>query len=158
MSAENVELVKSLQPDDVDLVELFREGGPSPFSEEDAGLFAPDFEAEFIASIAGVPSLSYTGLGGMLDGWRDWLEAFATYRITAERFVDLGSDVVVFIRVDAQTARDAVAVTHEPAGVWSVRDGKITRLRLYLDREDALRDAGSAQPNVKAYPETPDSN
>jgi ketosteroid isomerase-like protein len=62
------------------------------------------------------------------------------------------------IRVKAQTVRDSVVVEHEPAGVWSIRDGKICRIRLYLDRDDALREARSPQPNVNAYPETPGSN
>jgi hypothetical protein len=144
MSAENVELVKSLQPDDVDLVELFREGGSPPYTAEEAARFGEDFQAEFIASIEGVPRLAYSGLVGFIEGWRDWLEAWATYRIAAEEFVDLGDEIVVMIRVKAQTTRDSVVVEHEPAGVWSIRDGKVSRIRLYLDRGDAMREAASS--------------
>jgi ketosteroid isomerase-like protein len=42
----------------------------------------------------------------------------------------------------AQTTRDAVAVEHRPAAVWSVREAKIVRVRFYLERKEALEVAG----------------
>ena len=77
-----------------------------------------------------------------MDGWRDWLEPYASYWMTTEEFIDAGDKVVVLIKVRATTARDGVVVEHDPAVVWTLADGKVVAVRLYLEREDALREAG----------------
>ena len=46
------------------------------------------------------------------------------------------------MRVRAQTTRDAVAVEHRSAAVWSVRENKIVRVGFYLERDQALEAAG----------------
>jgi ketosteroid isomerase-like protein len=106
--------------------------------------FDPDVETEFIAgqSIDSVrPSVS-RGLLGFAESWRDWLEPWDSYYIEAERFIDLGEEVVSLTRVRARTTRDAVAVEHRPGAVWSLRDRKIVRVRFYLHREEALEAVG----------------
>ena len=87
------------------------------------------------------PSTS-RGLQGFAEAWRDWLEPWESYYIEAEEFIDAGDEVVSLTRVLAQTTRDAVAVEHRPAAVWSLRAGKIARVRFYLDRGEAIEAAG----------------
>ena len=65
-----------------------------------------------------------------------------SYYIEAEEFIDAGEEVVTLTRVLAQTTRDSVAVEHRPAAVWSLRQGKIVRVRFYLERDEALEAAG----------------
>ena len=48
----------------------------------------------------------------------------------------------MLIQVKATTARAGVVVEHEPAAVWTLADGKVVAVRLYLDRANALREAG----------------
>ena len=144
MSRENVELVKTLQPAEADLIETFADADAPPVGPSEAELtgFAEDFEVEFVSQVPDAERPSYRGLDGFVTGWRDWLQPWATYRMRVEEYVDAGEKVVALIQVKATTARDGVVVEHAPAAVWTIADGKVVAVRMYLDREDALREAG----------------
>jgi ketosteroid isomerase-like protein len=144
MSRGNVELVAALQPRDIDLVELLVTGGitASPLLG-DAGdeVLEPDMEVCWIAE-PGADKIEGRGLVGFVEGWREWLEPYSSYRMETEEVLDAGDDVVTFVRVRARTARDDVTIDHEPAAVWKIRDGKVTAIHFYLHREHALAAAG----------------
>jgi ketosteroid isomerase-like protein len=146
MSQENVEVVKRVQASGVDLVELFRASTvPDPSATGiDVTAFESDFETQFIARrvFGSIPPSISRGLQGFAEAWRDWLEPWESYYIEVEEFIDAGDEVISLTRVLAQTTRDAVAVEHRPAAVWSLREGKIVRVRFYLDRGEALEAAG----------------
>ena len=110
----------------------------------DVTAFASDFETEFIARriFGSIRPRTFHGLQGFAESWRDWLEPWESYYIEAEEFIDAGEEVVSLTRVVAQTTRDSVAVEHRPAAVWSVREGKIVRVRFYVERKEALEVAG----------------
>jgi SnoaL-like domain len=145
MSQENVEVVKRAQPDGVDLVQLFR-AVASPDSTAlgiDLGVFESDCEVQFISSRpAALGPPSTPGLAGLAEGWGDWLEPWESYYIEVEEFIDAGDEVVALARVSARSSRDAVAVEHAPAAVWSVHGGKVVRVRFYLEHDEALEAAG----------------
>jgi ketosteroid isomerase-like protein len=146
MSRGNVELVRDLQPVGVDLVQLF---GPDDASDSapfgSADLFEPDFEVRFIADQPGLGAAEYRGLDGFVAGWREWLEPWGSYRIDLDDIIDAGDDVLVLIRVRARTARDGVEMEHAPAAVWTIRDGKVSSLRLYLNRDQAFEVVGAGK-------------
>ena len=146
MSQANVELVKGLQPDGLDLVEAFSEGADSMMSEEQAALFTDDFEVRFSSDSIG-EGWGFEGRGadGMNVVWREWLTPWASYRLDVEEFIDAGDAVVVFVRVEGRTARDDVLVHHAPAAIWRIRDGKVAGITFYLDRADALEAAGLSE-------------
>jgi ketosteroid isomerase-like protein len=48
------------------------------------------------------------------------------------------------VEVRARTSRDGVEITHNPAAVWTVADGKLVAVVFFLDRDDALEFAGRA--------------
>jgi len=144
MSRENVELVKTLQLSGADMVERLAEAeGGANFLTVDAppDVFADDFEVEFLAE-GSAQRPHYRGLAGIIEGWRDWLSPWASYRVDAEDFLDAGDDVVVFVHVRAKTSRDGVAVDHSPAAVWTIEDGKVVRIRFFLERDVALEAVG----------------
>jgi ketosteroid isomerase-like protein len=148
MSQANVEIVKRAQPRDVDMVKLFRaSNAPDPSVTPDAAgiditVFTSDFEVEFISARAGSLRAPSRGPEGLAEGWRDWLEPWDSYHVELENFIGTGDEVISLVRVRAKTTRDAVAVEHESAALWSVREGKISRVRFYLEREQALEAAG----------------
>ena len=144
MSAENVELVRTLQPAEADLVEIFLSDSGDVTAEYEVSdpRFADDFHVEFVSATPGVMRPSYEGLAGFLAGWREWLQPYASYWMTTEDFIDGGDRVLVLVKVRAKTARDGVTVEHSPAAVWTVADGKAAGVRLYLDRETAFAEAG----------------
>ena len=143
MSQENVEIVNRAQPSGVDMVQLFR-GATAPDLADigiDVTAFESDFEVEFISAGGSMRPASH-GPEALAEAWRDWLEAWESYYLEVEEVIDAGDQVVSLVRVRAQTTRDAVAVEHRPAALWSVREGKIARVRFYLEREKALEAAG----------------
>jgi ketosteroid isomerase-like protein len=144
MSRENVELVKSLQPSEVDLVERLAEAdGGEDFLAPGAAfeIFAEDLDVQFIAA-SSAQQPQYRGGEGVLEGWRDWLSPWASYRLEAEDFLDGGDEVVVLVRVRARTVHDGVDIEHAPAAVWTFEDGKVVRIRFFLEREEALKAVG----------------
>jgi ketosteroid isomerase-like protein len=139
MSQQNVELVRALQPSGgADLAEVFAED-QSALAEEMSALVDPCFECVFIGNeSSGSPTLSYRGPEGFIAGWREWLSPWESYRIDAEEFIDAGDEVVVLARVQARTRRGGVEMGHAPAAVWTVRDGRISKIEFYFERSQAL--------------------
>ena len=148
MSQRNVEIVKRAQPTGVDMVKLFRgSNAPDPAATPvatgiDVTAYESDFEVEFISATAGSLRPPSRGPEGLAEAWRDWLEPWVSYYIELEDVIDAGDEVVSLVRVSAQTTRDAVAIEHQSAAVWSVQEDKIARVRFYLDREQALEAVG----------------
>ena len=143
MSSQNVELVRSFLPDEIDLVEVMRSEDPiAAFIGAPTGTVAPDVEVVFEAAGAGGPAPSYQGLEGLIEGWREWLTPWHSYHITFEDLIDAGDDVVVPATVTARTERHGVEVEHRPSSVWTVRDGKVVAVHFFLERAEALRFAG----------------
>ena len=54
-------------------------------------------------------------------------------------------EVVTFARNRGHTDTDAAAVESESAAIWSVREGKIAKVRFYLERTEALTAAGLSE-------------
>jgi ketosteroid isomerase-like protein len=141
MSQENVELVRALQPSGVDLVAV-TSGDQAAFGGLPDSLFGEDFSCSFTAEDTHARLGPYYGVEGLATAWHDWLEPWGRYEIHAERFLDAGDRVVAFVRIQARTHRDAVAVEHAPAAVWTLRDGKVRAIDFYLDRLEALEAVG----------------
>jgi ketosteroid isomerase-like protein len=138
--------VRSLDPSGVDLVERMEElnkGGNFVVSEGQSDLFADGFEVEWIA--AATEGIHLRGPEGMVEGWRDWLTPYESYIVEAEDYLDAGDDVVILADVRAKTRRDGVVIEHSPASVWTIEDGKVVRIRFFLEREAAL--AATATPS-----------
>lgn len=82
------------------------------------------------------------------DGIREWFdqlgETWAEWRSEPEDFLDAGDQVVVLIRSVARGRSSGVEVDAESAALFTFRAGRIVRMKIYVDREEALRDAGLA--------------
>ena len=144
MSRENVELVRQLQPDsDVDIARLFRDDAmASSVRDATAPFFEPDVEAVAKTSIGEV---SGTGLDGLREVWLDWLKPWESYRTEIEDVLDAGNQAVVLVRDYGRRKDSDAEVRVTGAAVWTVRDGKITRVEFYADRAEALEAAGLSE-------------
>jgi ketosteroid isomerase-like protein len=96
---------------------------------------------------AGVPDPGiWTGLSGMADGMRSWISAWSEFRVEADEYRELDSErVLVLSHVIARGKTSGLELAPIPgraANVFRVRDGKVTKLVIYLDRERALTDLG----------------
>ena len=104
-------------------------------------------EIEFI--FAGGPEpLSSTGLAAMVDGFRDFLTAWEDFRVEAEDYRELdGERVLVVVQISARGRTSGLEIAQmrtKGANLFHVRGGKVTRLVLDWDLEDALTDLGLA--------------
>ena len=146
MSQQNVDRVRSIQPSDVDLVELFPEDDAAVQAALSVfpDVFADDFAVRFVAA-GGMEQPEYRGVDGLVAAWRDWLAPWASYRINAEQFIDAGDNVVVLARIRGRTVHGDVAVEHSPAAIWTIREEKVVGLRFYLERDQALKAAGLSE-------------
>jgi ketosteroid isomerase-like protein len=152
VSRENVELVKRLDPSGADLVERLEEaekGGAFLGFETAAGLFAEDFDVEWIAA-ASTEGFRHRGIAGILEGWREWLSPYESYRVHSEDFLDAGDEVVVLTHIRAKTRRDGVVIEHSPAAVWTIENGKIVRIRFFLERDAALAATAAGSQDQRA--------
>jgi ketosteroid isomerase-like protein len=138
MSQDNVALVRGLQPSPHDdLAALVR---------DEAQVFealAPFVHDDFI--VGGDVGGAYDegqGLAELKTAWADWLEPWETYRVEIDDAIDLGDDVVVLTRDYGRRAGMDMEVSVLGAAIWTVREGKIARIRFFTDRAAGLRAAG----------------
>jgi ketosteroid isomerase-like protein len=104
-----------------------------------------DPEIEFVL-VGGPDPGSWKGATETADAWRDYLRNWQAYRIKAEEFRQLdGERVLVLFRVFGRGKTSGLELgqfQQGSASVFHVRDGKVTRLVTYLDRDRALADLG----------------
>jgi ketosteroid isomerase-like protein len=72
---------------------------------------------------------------------REWLRGWENWRCEAEEFLSAGDRVVVLTRYRG-TGREGIELESPAAHVWTMRDGKATRLDVFVDRGRGLRSAG----------------
>lgn len=125
-----------------DLVEALNdEAGLEAFRGALAAVAAPDLEV--VMTGPGGFSSRFHGIDGLVEGWRDWLEPFARYRMELDPEVRLGTDAaVLFARQIATPKGSGGSLTDDAAAVAFFRGGKIRRIEFHLDRAMALRSAG----------------
>jgi ketosteroid isomerase-like protein len=100
----------------------------------------PDIELDWSASrgwLAGV----YRGFDETLRFYAGYFEAFTDIVIKPDCFIEAGDSVVV-PNTSYQRGRDGIEVSARSVLVLTVSDGKITHIRLYQEKEEALRAVG----------------
>jgi ketosteroid isomerase-like protein len=142
MSRENVELVRR----------LYAEKGPFalPLSPEDERTLLDRLFREYYDDRVEVRMPSdypegeqvLQGRGGMERLLTMLRDSWTEFRFEPERFVDAGQQVMVFIRVAARGGSSGLTAEQETAHVWGVRDGRLSSVQIYRDREQALEALG----------------
>jgi ketosteroid isomerase-like protein len=89
---------------------------------------------------------SWEGLDGMIEGWRDFLRAWEHWRGEAVHYRELDSErVLVLIHGTGRgkaSGLDAAQMRSEGANLFHISGGRVTRLVVYFNRENALADLG----------------
>jgi ketosteroid isomerase-like protein len=109
-------------------------------NETALSLYDPDVEME-IPDFAGTVRV-YRGTDGVQAWYRDLLEAVTDFTATVDEWIDGGSEVIAVLRVSGYGRKSGAPFERREAHVWSVRDGKLWRLRTYEDRSEALKAVG----------------
>ena len=133
MSQDNVELVRRSYR----LLAELREAKPGAlerafgnYFDERVEVRIPDAYPEGAQVFVG-----RQGLKRWVDSTR---EIWDEWRFEPERFIDAGDTVAVLVRVVARGGSSGVSLDRETAHLWTVRDGRVTRCEVYLDRSKAL--------------------
>ena len=72
-------------------------------------------------------------------------EMWDEHRVEIERLIDAGDQVVVFQREYQRGRSSGVELVIDAAVIFALRDGRIIRLRGYMDRAAALEAAGVSE-------------
>jgi ketosteroid isomerase-like protein len=105
-----------------------------------------DPEIEFVQADGPEPNRA-TGLAEMAVAWRRRISGFADVRVEAEEYRELDdTHVLVLVRdrgVGNTSGIDLTQIGGErSAALFSLRDGKVTKLVVYFDCDRALADLG----------------
>jgi ketosteroid isomerase-like protein len=97
------------------------------------------------AAVGGPEPSSGKGVGTLDAAWRDFLGAWGDYRVVAEEFRPLDAERVLVLLTARARGRASGLVAEagtEGANLLHIRDGRVTRLITYWDRDHALADLG----------------
>jgi|SRR6266550_2749342 len=141
MSQENVEIITRLHPGaNTDLVALSQDANAwGAVTRSVEAFFEPDFELEVISPLGGD---TYTGLSGLRAFWLDWLAPWETYREELVDALDLGDKVLLLGRHHGTREKTGAEVTGDFAGLYTLRNGKVSRVQFYADQHEALKAVG----------------
>ena len=89
----------------------------------------------------------FHGHQGLRDFIAQLTEGFDLLEVRDYELVPAGDRVVGLLHTYARGRKGGVEVEIRDAHVHTFRDGKIVHWRLYLDRKEALADAGVSAPN-----------
>ncbi len=130
MSQENVELVRLGY-------EQFRATGRFP-----GEIASPDFVWD-MSNFHGWPERqAYEGIAGAEAFLRDWTAAWEDWELELDALQDAGNRVIGLVRQRGRSRSAGMLVEMSFAQVWTVRDGKETRMEMFSDRDEALRAVG----------------
>jgi len=131
-----VEVVRQLMA----LGERARESGmPPPHTD----LVIPDAEIDMSRRVFN-PEI-YRGFEGWARLNRELREVWAEWHVTAERFIDVGDRVISIETVRGRGRGSGAETEGRFASIWTLQDGRVTRVEIGPDVEEALRAVGLEQ-------------
>jgi ketosteroid isomerase-like protein len=106
-----------------------------------AELTTQDFEF-FPGMVGALDGSSFRGREELEAYFRELHDTWEEVRLVAEESRDLGDVVLIFVRVEGRGRGSGVPVSAHQALAYDFRGRRISRLRAYLDRDEALRSIG----------------
>ena len=137
MSEQNLELARRI-------LAAFRKAGRDT-PDELAALTHPEIEMD--TTRVPIPGLAevWRGRAEVARFWLSWLDAWTTYgEFEDPELIDAGDQVVAYFRQHEMRGSESGVTVRMPAyaWVWLIREGKVWRATIYMDREEALAAAG----------------
>lgn len=128
MSRENVEIVRQVY----DAVAR---------RDTAAVLALYDPQVEWDYSRGGVEAMlggRYQGHEGLRRWFRDWYEVFENVEHDFEELIDAGEHVIAIASTRGRGRASGAEVEMHHIGVWTIREGRITRVAWFPTREEAF--------------------
>jgi ketosteroid isomerase-like protein len=134
VSSENVDLIRQIY---------------SWFAAGEAAKTFEVYDEDIEWDMRSAPWLTELGFGEtrrghdeVRNGLKKWFEAWETIEYRPDELIDAGDDVLAFVRVTARGRASGIEMTYEHPQLWTLRDGRVTRMRVFEDRAEALQAAG----------------
>jgi ketosteroid isomerase-like protein len=137
-----VDLVTRLHPGrNTDLVALSKDANAwAAVTANLEAFFEPDFELEVVNPFEG-PTVA-KGFSGIREFWTEWLAPWQTYHDELEQAIDLDDKVLLLGRHRGIREQTDHEVSARLAALYTLRDGKVTRIQYYTSHDDALKALG----------------
>ncbi len=104
-------------------------------------LYDPEVEVDL--SRSGIPDGGiHHGHDGLRAAWAKWRGVWDDYSFEVEELTELGDRVLSLTRIHARSKGRGVVTEVSAGELLTVRDGLIVHFVNFLDRDDALREAG----------------
>jgi ketosteroid isomerase-like protein len=152
MSEENVEIVARFYPgSSVDIAKLISDDDAMTRYEAPLlPLIHPSFEVNLDPGYAALSdktsARNLRGIDAFREMWRDWLSAWESFRLDVEDLVSLvDSRVLALVDMHARPKAGGIEMSLRGAAIWTLIDGQVSRIQLFLDRADALEAAGLSE-------------
>jgi ketosteroid isomerase-like protein len=101
-----------------------------------------DPELQFVV-VGGPEPSSRKGLAGIGPGSEEFLSLWDNFRVKAEEYRELDDERVLVLTLATGRGRSSgVQIDQRRASLFHVRDGKLTRIVVYWERERAFADLG----------------
>ena len=130
MSQENVEIVRrgyaALSEQGVEAVLAFTD---------------PEFESTTPSSLASEPD-TYRGHEGVRRFWGSFGDAMEGLYLEGQEFTAVGDQVLVDTKLHARGRTTGIETEQRAFLLWTLRDGLVTRVETFAEREQALEAAG----------------
>ena len=136
MSQENVEIVRRMSI-------AFRNGDWAAAAEP----LHPDVEMDTTRFPLDGLDRVYRGLEEVATFWGEWLEAWGEQNFEDPELIDAGDQVVTWTTGHQIRGKGSGVEVGIPPYAWvtTLRDGKVVRATLFMDRADALEAAGLSE-------------
>jgi ketosteroid isomerase-like protein len=133
VSQENVEIVRGIYE------AVARRDAAAPFA-----VYAEDIVWDVSNSRRAtiMDSVAYHGHEGVRKFWEEAVSAFGTVDLDVDEVIDAGDRVVALIREHEIGRTSGVPVDTRHVAVWTLADGKVVRMQIFDDREQALKAVG----------------
>jgi ketosteroid isomerase-like protein len=122
------------------------------------GFYSPDIEWEDTDGLWGDWGTA-RGHDGVRTAWQRWFETLTDvdWRLDGD-LAEAGDEVAATYRVHARGRGSGAEVVQRLTLLWSIRDGKVVRVRAYREREralEALGDGATSRPPRSSAPRAP---
>lgn len=133
MPSPNVELVGRC-------IELWNRGALDRAEELARELATPGFELDLSVRVLN-PEV-YPGPGGFARFIGEIDELWEEMRLEPIEFIEHGDDVLVRMNVRLRGKGSGIPMDSEVTQVWTCRDGRVARMKLFTEHQEALRHVG----------------
>ena len=131
-----------VSPQNVEIVQQIFDA----FSKRDinAALAAMHPEIEWVTP-PGAPNPSWHGHDGVRSSLAEWAGSFDSFRLEPLEFTDTDNRVLVDVAMSVRGRGSDVDIQSHQFQVWTLSEGKVVRMEMFSEKDEALDAAGVRQ-------------